>query len=286
MNPKGWLIYNEKDAIENKTYIEWFIKEARKQELTLELIIREQLTIGITQNQHSILYNQSSTELPRFAIVRTVEPLLNLQLEYLGVSVFNSAKISDICNHKGKTYFEIAKLDIPMPKTLFLKSENLNQTPPLNYPFVIKEVAGRGGKQVHIIQNNKQWDNFLAHKTNTEYVIQDTNVQLGKDLRVFVVGKEIIGAVLRESKTDFRANYKLGGDASWYALASNEETLITKIIQQFDFGMVGIDFLIGHHGELIFNEIEDIVGSRTLSAVSDINILEKYVSLIKSKVTR
>lgn len=60
--------------------------------------------------------------------------------------------------------------------------------------------------------------------------------------------------------------------------------MIQKIIDHFDFGLVGIDFLIGHDGELIFNEIEDVVGSRTLSEISDINLLEKYVTFIKTKV--
>lgn len=53
--------------------------------------------------------------------------------------------------------------------------------------------------------------------------MQPTAVQMGKDLRVFVVGKEIIGAVLRESTTDFRANFTLGGDARLYSLNDSEE---------------------------------------------------------------
>ena len=57
-----------------------------------------------------------------------------------------------------------------------------------------------------------------------------------------------------------------------------------KIVHAFDFGMVGIDFLIGQDGHLYFNEIEDIVGSRTLSHVSDLNILKEYVTYIKDHI--
>ncbi|HLR69910.1 MAG TPA: hypothetical protein VK085_00585, partial [Pseudogracilibacillus sp.] len=118
----------------------------------------------------------------------------------------------------------------------------------------------------------------------TDLVIQSTQVQPGKDVRVFIVGKEIVGAVLRENKDDFRANFKLGGTATWYPLHSEQIKMINKIIHHFDFAMVGIDFLIGPDDEFLFNEIEDVVGSRILSAVSDINILEKYVAHIKSKL--
>ena len=58
------------------------------------------------------------------------------------------------------------------------------------------------------------------------------------------------------------------------------------MIESMDFGLVGIDFLFDSEGGLLFNEIEDVVGSRTLSQVSDINLLEKYVSFIKQNVKR
>src|SRR5699024_4006893 len=102
---------------------------------------------------------------------------------------------------------------------------------------------------------------------------------------VFIVGKEIIGAVKRISKRDFRANYTLGGSVKWYALQPHEREMIKRIITHFDFGMVGIDFLVNEDGGILFNEIEDIVGSRSLSKVSDVNILRKYVTFIKHTLT-
>lgn len=101
---------------------------------------------------------------------------------------------------------------------------------------------------------------------------------------MFVVGKEIIGAVMRENSQDFRANFKLGGSARLYELQENELAIINKITSHFNFDMVGIDFLIDLDGELLFNEIEDVVGSRTLSAVSNVNILKKYIAHIKSEI--
>src|SRR5699024_246313 len=96
----------------------------------------------------------------------------------------------------------------------------------------------------------------------TNYIIQSTqHIQFGKDLRVFVIGKTIIAAVLRENDKDFRANYTRGGTAKLYQLNYNETILIQKIINLFEFDYVGIDFLINKTGQLIFNEIEDVVGS-------------------------
>ncbi len=286
MTSKGWLIYSKQDAKENMSFIEWFLQEAKNKEIELTLILREKLQIGIIHNEPCAYINHKKTTLPDFAIVRTVEPLLSFHIEQLGVKVFNSSHISSICNHKARTHLEINKLQIPMVSTLFVKSQDLPTELPFPLPFVIKEAGGRGGKQVYFIQTKTEWMHFLKSSINKDLIIQTADVQLGKDVRVFVVGKEIIGAVLRESNSDFRANFKLGGSATWYELSSKEKQLIERIIQHFDFGMVGIDFLFDDQGNLLFNEIEDVVGSRTLSSVSSINIVEKYITFIKQQLAK
>ena len=56
-----------------------------------------------------------------------------------------------------------------------------------------------------------------------------------------------------------------------------------KIIGEFDFGLVGIDFLIDEQEDFVFNEIEDVVGARMLYQVSDINLLHEYFVYILSQ---
>lgn len=279
----GWLIYRKADLHGNEGYIKWFIEEAVKQDLDLQLILREDLQIGIIGNKTAILHKGKAAK-PDFAIVRTIEPLLNLHLETAGIPSFNSSEVSRIANDKALAHLHVQQLGIPMNDTIYLHTNLLKQTPPLPYPFVLKETGGRGGKQVYWIASDKEWSDCRKRLPSTTLIVQKTDVQKGKDIRVFVVGKEIVGAVLRESERDFRANFKLGGSASFYQLSGDNEAYVNKVIHSLDFGMVGIDFLIGKDGGLLFNEIEDIVGSRTLSATSDINILEKYITLIKEQL--
>lgn len=285
MSNKGWLIYSKADAEENKTYIEWFKEEALLQNISLQLILREDLTIGIINNEQAILLHGETVNVVDFAIIRTIEPLLNMHLEASGMQTFNSAAISHLCNHKAITHHEISRLNIPMVHTIFVKKENVTCSFPMDLPFVVKEATGRSGKQVFFIQTTDDWKKCIPTLSSGDLVIQSPQeVKLGQDVRVFVVGKEIIGAVLRQNENDFRANYKLGGTATWYPLNKNEKGIIRTIINTYDFDMVGIDFLIAKNGDLLFNEIEDVVGSRILSAVSEINILKKYIRHIKNKL--
>ncbi|MFA1822536.1 RimK family alpha-L-glutamate ligase [Virgibacillus oceani] len=273
----GWLIYAREDAEQNKTFIEWFIKEAHLQNLSLILILQEDLTIGIMDNKPIIHLNGEIAEVPHVAIVRTMNPFLSSHLETCGISVFNSSHVSRICNDKALTHQHVSTLSIPMVDMVFSNKDRIMQQQPFGYPFIVKKNAGRGGKGVYYIEHKKDLLACIDNLDHADFIVQKSNVQLGKDVRAFIVGKEIVGAVLRENNHDFRANFKLGGTAALYHLSDQERKLVEKIIHTFDFGMAGIDFLIGKNGEFLFNEIEDVVGSRTLSAVSDINILKKYV---------
>lgn len=280
----GWLIYDQRIAERNASYIDWFIKEAALQQISLQLKYREHLSISIDGCNYYVRENDKSVPLPDFVKVRVVEPVLQTFFELCGVKTFNSAKAALICNHKALTHLEVQKLRIPMVETYFYRSEALPITPPLSYPFIVKEATGRGGKQVSFIENGSVWKNVRHNVKAKDLLLQSADVQLGKDVRVFIIGKEIIGASLRENKGDFRANISLGGRATPYKLSPQEREMVELIVNHFNFGLVGIDFLIDHHGNLLFNEIEDVVGSRTLSKTSDINLLRKYVAYIKQAV--
>lgn len=276
----GWLIYNKKDALENASYIDWFINEAIKQDIKLKLILREDLLIGIDGIKYITYYNDQPQNLPEFCIVRTIDSTLQSHFTAQNVPCFNNYKTSIMCNDKSATHIEIAKLGVPAVQTFHFAGSELIK-PPIPYPFVLKSANGRSGSEVFLIDNDTKFFN-VQNKINGKFIIQAANVDMGKDLRVFIIGKNIIAAVLRESTVDFRANFKLGGSATLYELNDEEIKKINKITTHFDFGLVGIDFLISIDGKLLFNEIEDVVGSRILSETTDINLLKEYIIYIKS----
>lgn len=279
LQKKGWLIYTKKDAQRNKSYIEWFQKEAKLQNLSLPLVLREDLTVGI--DEHQTMIKHQSLSLPDFVVMRTIEPILSEIFEQKGIRVFNSATISYLCNDKRNTYRAMNKLNIPMVSTFFTHQRNLTTNPPLAFPFIIKNAYGRGGNHVYMVESKKDWVHTYKKLEELPLILQTCQVQLGVDIRVFVIGKQIIGAVKRENTKDFRANINQGGIATWYALNEKEKSLINQIINAYDFDLVGIDFLLDPKGNLLFNEIEDVVGSRTLSMTSDLNLLKKYVTHIR-----
>lgn len=284
----GWLVYNQEDAQRNQPYIDWMLREAEDLGLTLRLVYREQVYAGIRNGVPSIWLEGGLASAPDFAIVRTIEPTLNAQFEQLGIATYNSSHVARICNNKALTHQYLSQFSIPMLDTLFSSTRYLTASGSSLYPFpfVVKTVSGRGGREVRLVEEQSQLEDFISAFPNTEVIVQALGPVPGKDLRVFVVGKKVAGAVLRSSTSgDFRANYSLGGHADKYVLTEMQEALVRRIISHFQFGLVGIDFLFDTHGGLIFNEIEDVVGSRTLSQVDpDANLVRQYLSFIKGQL--
>ncbi|MFF3021949.1 RimK family alpha-L-glutamate ligase [Gottfriedia sp. NPDC057948] len=281
----GWLIYSEADAKRNRTYIDWLVSGALENGFELKLLYTEDIVIGI-RNGVNILYDQGKElSKPAFVIMRAISQILSSHFEEMGIRTFNNQTIATMANHKFLTYQKLSSLGIPMLDTLYYKKSTMTKSlDTVQFPCVLKNCTGRGGSEVYFINNQEELQEIVQNSNFDELLIQNVAEQLGKDLRVFIIGKEIIAAVLRYSEKDFRANFSLGGGAMLYELSQKEKELIQKIVDHFDFDFVGIDFMFGANNQLILNEIEDVVGSRTLYTVSDIDIVSLYMDYIKKQI--
>ena len=276
---KGWLLYAKEDYEKNASFAKRFLDFGNNSKSLIKLIFKDDLYFGVDHNVLCLKDQEGNgIMIPDFVINRTIDPLLSRHLENMGVKVFNSSQIAEICNDKARTYMEVTRLNLPMIDTFFIDKKTLLQRNiPLNFPVVIKTVEGRGGKEVFLVNCLDEVQHIAKSITKERFVVQRLCGNPGKDVRVFIVGKSIVGAVLRRSKGDFKANFTLGGTAEPYNLTEMERALVMRIVNHFDFGMVGIDFIFDEKGDFLFNEIEDVVGSRTLSMTSDVDIVKLYL---------
>ena len=284
----AWIVYFKESADYNRHYIEFYIEEGRKLGITVKLILAEELEFGVREGEWFLTYRKEEPSYPDFVICRTIYPLLSRQLEALGIRVFNNAHLSEICNDKARTYQYLARTGIRMVDTSFCRNLSLKDAMDrITAPAVIKAVDGHGGSQVFLMDQNTtggERNKILQGIGSSDVVIQPLTGHRHQDLRVYVIGKEIIAAVLRTAKEGFKSNYSLGGEVRLYELSAEEKRLVHVIMNQFEIGMVGIDFILGDEGELIFNEIEDVVGSRMLYQCSDINVVMLYLRYILTQI--
>lgn len=238
----GLLIYSRFEAERNA-----FSVAKYKEYLDISLMLEEEIDFSAPAD---------------FVINRTNNYKIAEGFEQRGIRVFNPSRLTRLANDKQKCYE-------------FMRDNGIDILP-INYktpPLVMKPIDGKGGRDVIFIKDGTppEKEGFVYQKPATD---------LGKDLRVWLIGGKIIGAVLRESKNDFRANFCLGGSATPYILSDEEIALIDKISNLLEYDYIGIDFLF-NDGKIIFNEIEDSVGARMLYKLNNIDIVKMYCSYIK-----
>ena len=173
------------------------------------------------------------------------------------------------------------------------------QTPPPNrYPIqtevhtfneevivdAINFEMSRNG-QVFLVNNSKEEEQAVKAMNGQEYVVQQCCSDLGRDVRVYIIGNKIIKAVLRTSTESFKSNYSLGGKVQEYTLNNEEKAMVERIVDKLPLDYAGIDFTF-NNGKAVFNEIEDAVGARMLYQVSDIDIVEMYIKYILEQLSK
>ncbi|WP_312494802.1 ATP-grasp domain-containing protein [Anaerosporobacter sp.] len=279
----GWILYGRKEAEYNKHYITMYQEEGKKFDITFELIIVEELEFGVRNNTWYVEYKDVEVKLPTFVISRVIYPLLTRQLEYMKVPVFNGSEVARICNDKASTYQAVTALGIDIVDTTFCKHGSLREYLSRRITkTVVKTVDGHGGRQVYLVDPNdsQQVGEVIMDTDHHDTVLQPLVGKEHKDLRVYVIGDTIIAAILRRAKEGFKSNFSLGGDVSIYELNKEEREKVQSIIELIKPDMVGIDFIIDDDDELIFNEIEDVVGARMLYQCTDINLVKLYIEHI------
>lgn len=307
---KGLLIYNQIDYEKNKWFAHELITKAPLYGLELSLALRENLVLTIENGQFlaSLMPELSLTQqdinfsteqvqtLPQikvlspgdvdFVINRTRDSLVATHFEQMGCKVFNPSKVTEICNHKGKTHQLVNHAGIPSVKTLlgnihYFKPHML----PFPYPVILKSVNGHGGSEVYKIHNKIELETQLKALKTEDFVLQELCSNPGIDVRVFTLGKEVLAAVKRTSTTSFKSNYSLGGSATSYTLQPEEEAMVKKILNLLDFDLVGIDFILDEEGRFLFNEIEDVVGTRTLYLNYDFDVVAIFLEYISKQLS-
>ncbi len=265
---RALLVYDQAGLNRNKWFAQTFQRKFSQRGHSLELQLAENLDF------------QKPKRLPDAVFMRCIRPELSQFWENQGVRVFNSAKVSRIANDKLATFFFAKRLGIPV-----MESRALDFRALLPFPFVLKTTDGHGGNEVFLVQSEEKLRTIISRTENgtpRKWLIQRLTDAPGLDVRVYVVGNQIIAAMKRASTTDFRSNYSLGGSAEIYALNPEEKKLVSRVVSALPLDFAGVD-LIFHENRPILNEIEDVVGSRMLYAETQLDVLDVFLDYVENE---
>jgi len=257
---KGILIYNSNDYFKNTVYADWLIREANLIDIQLFLVFEEDfLTKGFEINKNNI----------KFAINRSRNFQISLILELNNIRVFNNSNITLLGNNKLAAYKYAKEKNVDYP-TIYASWDYNNKV-------ISKLNSGHGGIGVTLLNN----DVILpSHdRIQQEYVANCIG-----DIRFYILNNTIIHCVLRKPKSGIVSNFSMGGSIEQYKYTHEELRTVEKLIAGLNIDYAGVDFLLTNENKLLFNEIEDVVGSRMLSALGINDTSTLFLSHIKNSL--
>lgn len=265
----GWIIYNGTLNIPKiNKLVNSLVIEGEKLNIRLQAVKNTEIIPTYNNEGKAELLYLKKFEKPRFVIFWDKDVLLARHLEKMGFKVFNSSKAIEYCDHKGLMHLELSNNNIKMPRTILspmifdysLNNEDylIKCYEDLGDEIVIKESNGSFGMQVYLIKNKEDFIKKVIelNKKNVDFVMQENiKSSYGKDIRVNIIGDKVIGAMIRESDKDFRANISQGGKGKLINLTKEQEVIALKAHKVLGLDFSGVDLLFGEDNKPILCEV-------------------------------
>ncbi|MGB3591763.1 MAG: 30S ribosomal protein S6--L-glutamate ligase [Nonlabens sp.] len=179
---------------------------------------------------------------------------------------------------------------VDMPKTIFTNfGDNTDDICELvgGPPVVIKVLEGTQGIGVNLAETLEQADAIIdAHNDlKTRVIIQEFIAEAGgADLRAFVVGDQVVGAMKRQAAAgEFRSNLHRGGTARNITLTEQEERTAINAAKALGLGVCGVDILQSSRGPLLL-EVNSSPGLEGIEGATGNNIARAIIKYIENNV--
>lgn len=222
--------------------------------------------------------------------------ITGLRLETLGVRLYNNIGSIELCDDKRRTV-ELLRRDLWVPETvssplLFSDDPEFRRTfsqrveSRLGYPLIAKLAFGSLGQQVKLIQNQEELLLCCEEWKEKPHLFQKyVESSKGKDLRIYVVGGEVIAAMERYNPSDFRSNIGAGGRGMKKEAPKEFEQAAIDACQLLGLDFGGVDLLYGANGEPVICEVNSNALFNELNEVCGVKI-EKHIAELVSEESK
>ena len=207
-------------------------------------------------------------------------------LNEMGVKTVNTYHTANTCGDKVLTTLALTKHKVPSPITYvaFTPEEALQAIEKIGYPAVLKPATGSWGRLLSKVNDKETAESILEHKVvlgsyhHSVFYIQEYINKPERDIRAFVVGDEVIGAIYRNSP-HWITNTARGGVASNCPLTAEISEICLKAAEAVGGGVVAID-LLEDRGKLLVNEVNYTMEFKNSIAPTGVNIPGKVVDYV------
>jgi ribosomal protein S6--L-glutamate ligase len=213
-------------------------------------------TMYIAAGGPAITHNERSVEGLDVIIARlgtaTAEYGLEVvsHFEHVGVPAVNGATAIETARHKWRSLRVLSEHGLPVPATFLAGAvDDLDRGIKRvgGYPLITKPFEGTQGSGIMLFETPLTMKSALHAfwSMGKNFIAQEFSPEAsGRDIRVLVVGGQVIGAMERiAAEGDFRANLHRGGQARAIRVSEEMADLAVRSADALDLGISGVDML-------------------------------------------
>ncbi|MCK0470637.1 RimK family alpha-L-glutamate ligase [Halalkalibacter sp. APA_J-10(15)] len=169
-----------------------------------------------------------------------------------------------------------------VPKTLILGNnhDNINRVlTEFSFPFVAKEIRSSMGKGVFLIESHKQFNEYAEEN---DYLYIQEYLPIDRDLRICVVGNEVVTAYWRiNERNSFRSNVAQGAKISFDHIPEKAIELVRHTANLLGVDHAGFD-LVEVDDSYYFLEFNTLFGNHGFQqrGISVEDCIYRYISNI------
>lgn len=185
----------------------------------------------------------------------------------------------------------LSKNGVDMPKTVFASNKSSAKDVIAlsgGAPLVLKILEGTQGVGVVLVDSEKAAKSVLDafYGMDVNLLVQEFIEEAGgADIRAFIVGGEVVGAMKRQgAEGDFRSNLHQGGSATSHKLTRKEKATALAAAKAMGLGVCGVDMIPSSRGPLVM-EVNSSPGLEGIEKSTSIDIAGKIMDYIEKNVT-
>lgn len=177
------------------------------------------------------------------------------QFEVMGVPVVNTARAIQRARDKLLSLQLLTRAGVDLPRTAVIRStadldEAIDQVGGI--PCVLKLLKGTQGIGVMLAESREGLESILQAFWSLDHIVlvqEFVAESKGKDVRAFVVGDRVVGAMRREAKIgEFRSNIHRGGTGRSVKLSKDTEEHVLAATRTLGLQVAGVDYLESKDG--------------------------------------
>jgi ribosomal protein S6--L-glutamate ligase len=230
-----------------------------------------------------------------------VIPRIGRSLTQLGLMILKHFELMEIpstlsmngllvARNKYLTLQALYASGIKIPESVLIASRNRNEEPTnyLSPPLVMKLLSGTQGIGVMLVRDVKEAGPIIDTLSELDQMIcvQKFLPNAGEDIRVFIVGSEIVGTMKRKAAAnEWRSNIHIGGQGIAYKPSEREKEAALKAAAAVGVEIAGVD-LISVENDPYVIEVNASPGFRGLLAATGVNTAAKIAEYAIMKAKR